>query len=250
MSTRMEKQLEQLGLTDRESVVYLASLQSGPTTAAFLAKRTDIKRPTVYLAIESLTKKGLMSSIVQGKKTLYVAENPKNLERLIKQAEMEVSQRSRLLEAMSSELLSLYNSTEEGKPIVRFYEGKDGVESIRRDFAEMDFDRVCSFVDREKMHELFPSQPKITQARVQNRIPSRVIYTGEKIESLNSRKEMREARWISKEKYPFSGDVTVYGNKVALTSFEINPKSVVIENLEFAKLIQALFDLAWDGIKE
>ncbi|MDP3989096.1 MAG: helix-turn-helix domain-containing protein [bacterium] len=250
MTSRLEQKLEQIGLSDKESAVYIASLESGPSTVVHLAEKTNIKRPTVYVAIESLTKKGLMSSVMQGKKTLFVAEDPGNMDRLIKEAQVEVSERAKLLEGISPELSSLFGMYKEGRPIVRFYEGKEGIETIRRDFAEMKFESVCSFVDRNKMHELFPAQSTVTQMRVQKQIPSRMIYTGDREDTLNDPNKYRQARWISKDKYPFSGDITIYGNRVALTSFSDNPTSVIIENDGIRKLLQASFDVAWDGLEK
>ena len=44
----LEKELEKIGLNEKESRVYLVLLRLGPTTALALSRATEIKRPTVY----------------------------------------------------------------------------------------------------------------------------------------------------------------------------------------------------------
>jgi sugar-specific transcriptional regulator TrmB len=51
-----------LGLTQKEAAVYLALLQTKKGTALTVAKQANIKRPTVYLVLNSLIKKGLVKS--------------------------------------------------------------------------------------------------------------------------------------------------------------------------------------------
>jgi len=52
------QELQKLGLSDKESKVYLASLELGPAPIAAIAKQASVNRPTTYVIIESLIKKG------------------------------------------------------------------------------------------------------------------------------------------------------------------------------------------------
>ena len=53
----LEKNLEELGLGDKEAAVYVALLAVDHASVLDLAKKTKIKRPTVYVALDSLEKK-------------------------------------------------------------------------------------------------------------------------------------------------------------------------------------------------
>lgn len=75
----MENILQQLGLSDKEAKTYLASLELGSATAQEIAKKTNLKRPTVYFVINRLIQLGLMSSFEKGKKTYFTAESPERL---------------------------------------------------------------------------------------------------------------------------------------------------------------------------
>jgi|SRR3989344_829968 len=65
-----EKELQALGLSEKEAKVYLAALVLGPDTVQNIAKKAGINRPTAYLQIESLKEKGIISEVEKDKKIL------------------------------------------------------------------------------------------------------------------------------------------------------------------------------------
>ena len=89
------QELKKLGLSDKEAKIYYTSLSRGPETAPNLAKLAYVVRPTTYVIIEGLIKKGLMSSFEKGKKTFYVAESPEHLLSIIRLQKKEFEERER-----------------------------------------------------------------------------------------------------------------------------------------------------------
>src|SRR3990167_994305 len=71
--------LPELGLSEQESAVYLATLELGASSISDIAKRAGIKRPTAYYVIDGLMGKSLMSKAPRGKRTFYIAEPPRKL---------------------------------------------------------------------------------------------------------------------------------------------------------------------------
>ena len=65
--------LAEIGLTERESKVYLALLELGSTTTGPLVKKSEVPNSKVYEILESLQNKGLVSWITKGK-TKYFQE--------------------------------------------------------------------------------------------------------------------------------------------------------------------------------
>lgn len=61
-----EQQLKQLGFSDKEAKVYMASLELGPDTAQEIAKKAGVNRTTTYVIIEKLIKKGKKRSFRSG----------------------------------------------------------------------------------------------------------------------------------------------------------------------------------------
>ena len=64
------------GLSKKEALVYLASLEIKEPTALSVAKQTGLPRPSVYRVLDKLVEKGLMGEVVEGKKRVFVPEDP------------------------------------------------------------------------------------------------------------------------------------------------------------------------------
>lgn len=79
----LEKYLQEIGLNEKESAIYLALLQVDSASVVSLADKTKIKRPTVYVVLEALAKKGLVSEVEIGNKTHFAAESPERLETFV-----------------------------------------------------------------------------------------------------------------------------------------------------------------------
>ena len=106
----MLKQLQEFGLSENEAGVYLASLEIGKATADELSKHANVKRPTTYVQIESLMKKGLMSSVEKDKKTFFVPESPEYLRRLFEKNHQELKQQGKELDRMLPDLARMFET--------------------------------------------------------------------------------------------------------------------------------------------
>src|SRR4030042_4827088 len=98
------QELKKIGLSDKESKIYLTSLSRGPETAPNLAKNSNIVRPTAYVIIDSLIVKGLMSSYDQDKKTYFTAEAPEHLVSLLRLQKKDIEEKEREIEKLIPEL--------------------------------------------------------------------------------------------------------------------------------------------------
>ena len=115
----ISQKIKQLGLTDKESAVYLAALEVGEGTITEITKTAKQKRPTVYLLLDRLEMLGLVSRTVVGKKKLWSAVHPKRLKEL-------ADFRAKQIEDALPELLAMYRENKE-KPVVRMLQGVEGV---------------------------------------------------------------------------------------------------------------------------
>ena len=116
------KVLQELGLSENESAVYLGALGSGPNTMQQLARASGVKRTTIYYVAESLKQKGLLKVEVRGFKKHYVAESPEKLDSML-------LARRREFEQALPDLLALYN-LKESASFIRYYEGIEGMKSV------------------------------------------------------------------------------------------------------------------------
>ncbi len=121
----LKEQLEQIGLTDRESKVYLALLELGSTTTSKIIRKTAIESSKIYDVLERLEHKGVVTHIIMNGKKHFKAAKPDKLFYLIKEKEY-------LIENMLPQLNLLYNKVaeEEDAEIVK---GKQGAKNIYED---------------------------------------------------------------------------------------------------------------------
>ena len=62
MIDELKNGLKELGFSEKESEVYLAMLELGPAAVQDIAKKAGVNRSTTYVMIESLKRRGLIST--------------------------------------------------------------------------------------------------------------------------------------------------------------------------------------------
>lgn len=234
-----------LGLTDKESDVYLALLGEGSSTAEKLAKLSGLNRSTTYVQLKQLMGLGLVSSSMTGKKTLFVIESPGNLERMLdKRADLLAHQRTEV-QLLIPNLMSFY--TEKGiRPVVRIFEGKQGLVSMREQMLNSGVKDLYIATALDKFQALHTKSElnDFSEKRAKKKIVSHVLYVSDKIDVINI-PAPNESRKIDKEKYPFSSDVYVFGDNVAFSIYGEKVIGIHITSRSVAETMLSLFKIAW-----
>ena len=248
----MFEQLQKLGLSAKEASIYLASLELGPGTAQEFAQKTGLRRPTVYFTIEQLKKRGLLSQFEKGKKTFFTAESPENLSVLLGTQEKKIEEARSVLNVLLPELGGLFNASAE-RPRVRFFEGKEGLKAMQEDFLRAKEKNLVSIYSFSDYHNVFTPEERraYREKRVKKNIFARGIYT--RVEGPLKAGELplaSELRWVPQDKFPFTSDITVYGNRVAAASLKGRNVGVIIESQEIANTLRAVFEIAWQAAGE
>src|SRR5262245_57912940 len=120
--------LADAGLTPSEIAVYRAGITHGPQSAGELAKRTGIKRPTVYHALDLLLQKGLASKTGTGIRLQFSMAHPSALERLVDETMNELVGKKEALRKLAP-LLAKPAATS-GAVQVEQFEGAKGVKAV------------------------------------------------------------------------------------------------------------------------
>ena len=76
--------LQQIGLSDRQTDIYLTLLKQGPGSIRDIARGANLNRGTTYEELKTLRSRSLVSYFPKGKRKFFCAEPP---EQLIKIAE-------------------------------------------------------------------------------------------------------------------------------------------------------------------
>ncbi len=248
MNNEITKALLDIGLSKEEVNIYLAGLELGESSVQNIAKKADIKRPTAYLIIDDLIKKGLFYQTFKGKKRYFSAQSPKDLEIELKRKAFELTK-------VMPELNSIYN-TLGFKPRVRFYEGVAGAMSVYNDTIDStpENGEILDFAGIKNLFDTFPKEFAIEYytKRIRKNIIDKVIAVDceESREwKKNAEEEMREIFIVPEDQFNFSGDMEIYGDKVALISYKENFMAVVIESKEIANMQRLMFNLIWNNLK-
>lgn len=251
----IEKILEKIGLSEKEAKVYLAALELGAATVQQIAKKADVLRPTTYLILEAMLKKGLMTSADKGKKTLFNAEPPEQLEKYLDHQMHALEDVRTDLGKVLPDLEAIYNLTGE-RPKVRFYDGVEGLEASEDDLYRnlTKTDSMYSFSPLDELERSFPDNRTVQPAkRLERGVWVNVIYTchGGAIPQASSKQEKRTARFLPKDKFPFRSLVTIIpGKRIQIASLVGRYFGVLIEDAEVANTLKVIWDLAWEAAEK
>ncbi|MBI5071564.1 hypothetical protein HZB93_01590 [Candidatus Falkowbacteria bacterium] len=246
----LEKELQKLGLSDKEAKVYLSSMELGPTPVQEISKKAGVNRATTYVMIESLISRGLMSSFEKGKKRFFTAESPLRLLALLRKEEAEIKDKMRNLEEIIPHMNTLLAKVEE-RPRVRFYEGKEGLKAVREDFLRTHDKRIETIYSADYIRQVFTDDERkeYVDKRTEKGIKVRSIYTFEKGTLAVKDKTATRCK-IPVSKFPLFCDIVMYSNNVAITSLKGRLFGIIVESKEFADTMRSIFELSWEAAEK
>ncbi len=249
MANDLSKSLENIGFTKNEAGVYVALLELGRGTVAKIAERAGINRTTGYNLLSTLVQRGMVSSSGKGARQEYVAESPDRLVAYMKKEAEGLVANLSTASSLVPELKSIHNVSE--RPKVRFYEGKEGIESVYEDTLTST-EPIRAYAAVDDMHKTLPDYfPKYYQRRVKEGIGIRAIIPATAIgkdRAEKDRAEMRETALIPSDKFSFTPEINIYDNKVMIASWR-EKLGIVIESAEIADAMKKTFELAWAEAK-
>lgn len=241
------KELGLFGLSEKESCVYLASLELGPAPVQDISHKAKVNRATTYVMIESLMGRGLMSSFVRGKKRFYASESPERLRSVLRLQRRELEQKEEELEKIYPKLSGLYNA-EGAKPQIRYLEGAEGINTVRELVRKIpgDIFQFTPFSPENAADELKEGLDDFVRDVIAQNVPYRALLAVEdmSLEKIPTIPNL-EVRLIPRALFPTNGDITVRGNTICLYSYKSAILAIVITSQEIADAMRSMFDLAW-----
>jgi sugar-specific transcriptional regulator TrmB len=104
------KKLQQLGFSEKQVKVYMASLGLGPSPVQKIAEKAGVKRATTYVMISSLLEHGLMVCLENGKKVCYAARSPQQLVAMLESEKVRLSEKEKLVAEMLPDLVAFHEA--------------------------------------------------------------------------------------------------------------------------------------------
>lgn len=245
--------LNQAGLSEKETSVYLNLLKIGTAKAGILAKKSEFNRTTVYDVLESLSKKGVISSYRKGAQTYFSATDPKQLLIYLDQEKAKTAAKietgKKRLEELMPQFISLQDISPT-RPKVQFFEGENGMREAYEDTLSAR-EMIFAYANVQTMHEGLPDFfPEYYARRAKKKIFIRAICPRNEL-SLERHKhdqeEMREVRFLPDATQTFSPEINIYHNKMLVASW-IEKIAIIIESKELAVLQKITFELLWNSL--
>lgn len=243
---KITEALQNLGLSEKEAQVYVALLKLGRGSAYAIAGESGLKKPTTYVILGELMKKGLANKMPRMRKQMFVPKPPDELFAL---AEERIS----ISKSVLPQLMALIERGKK-KPQTLFFEGMKSVREVffqqARRMAGRELVGFYAYVENLPEVDLFAREYHKELARRDVRIrgfvpdhPAEVWYRKTDAE------QKRTIKVVPFEEY--SSDISVdIGDEHIMFFAPRDMQVTLIENERIAKTMRQFFEMLWKGIPE
>lgn len=238
--------LQQIGLSEKQARIYLASLELGETTIKELAKKSEIKRTTIYDFIDEMVNLGYIKLTAKGKKKKYLAINPEELQLIIKKRETLLAQVMPLLNSMSN--------VSGAKPKIWFYEGVEALKEVYSDSLKYSGE-ILAIGGETAVNALGNDWVlNYIKKRIKKGIHVRgIVAKSELIEKKYTSKDQeqyRTSKLVDSKKYPLPIEINIYGHQRIFLISTHDQIGVIIESEKIYQTMKSFFELLWDNLPE
>lgn len=242
----LHKELQEIGLNEKEAKIYIALLELGKSTAQDISKKSGVNRATTYFILENLMKKGLASAENQEKKQMFLPEDPSQITTIIDQQKAELDRKKERLGSLVQQLETI-NAAKIDKPIVKYYLGKGGIMKM----ARVSF----SYKKGVKMHLIYSKDElssylteEESTALLNKGISAKIDM--DELYSVNDPgwKPNASNECVLEKEFPLPADIAIYDDRIRIASFQ-DEVGIIIQNKTIAETLRSVFRLAKKGAK-
>lgn len=234
--------MEKIGLSRKEAQVYLALLRIGQASATLVAKNSGLKRPTTYLILEDLRRRGFVLKMPGNKKQMFIAKSP---EEIIGEAKKNVDQALHIL----PQLMNMFSTNDPQVRTIHF-EGLSGIrEAFWYKFDKLKGSEILAFFGSAE-------EASADLVKLFHEWNEAVADAGIKLRSIvPDAKNLKKFRDNDKH-YGFQPKLMPSSVYTSKTSIEITDQfiriimfkeqqAVIVENPVVAKAMKEIFEMVW-----
>ncbi|MBN1326307.1 hypothetical protein JW977_05040 [Candidatus Falkowbacteria bacterium] len=243
------KNLQNLGLTDKEAKVYASLSEIKEATPQQLAIRAGINRATSYVILENLLKRGLVKSAMKQKKLHYIIESPTQIINLLEKQKREIEDRINQAKVILPELDMLEKLTSQ-RTDVKFFEGHKVAQLIQKEIASSKPDRIDEMYNLNIALEYFPiayndHRKALNRKKIKTR--SLIVFDSKQPILRSPQLWHEEKRYLPSDKFPLYAEIVFFNNKVLIVSLKEDLIGLIIGNKAIVNGFKLMFELAWQG---
>lgn len=251
-------ELNSIGLSKDESIVYEFLLQNGRSTVGNIKKNIhDVSRPMIYVILEKLVEKKLVEKKeLDGKVTLFIAQHPLTLNALVEEKEFELNRSKAGLQSAIGKLTSVYNINN-GTPGLEYFEGKQAVDEILNDSLTSS-EVIYQYLDVEAQEKfLHEENIEYLKSRKKSKIEKKIIALDTELtrkaflEDQKNGIDISNVRLIKNGEKQLGVSVMIYDNKISYLTFNEKQEvvGIIIHNKEIYKMNKFLFEAQFETAK-
>lgn len=234
--------LTEVGLTKKESEVYLALIGLGSSSATNIIQKTGFHRAVVYDLLQRLIEKGLVGYVIKGRKKFFETTNPARLLEILKEKEIKI----KTILPQLNELSQFKEHLD-----VKIYKGKEGIKTVFEDIVREKPSEWLSLGSGGETYKLLPAfLDEIHKERVKANIKVRALFLNNEVAKKRgialSKNLLTKIRYLPKS-FLTPTVMNIYKEKVALYSVTSDkiPFIILIENGELVKSFKEYFEWLW-----
>lgn len=236
----------QIAGDEKAARIYDALLLRGVLSPKEIADELGCPRSTLYPAFDWLRERGLISMMVKGRSVEFIAAAPSRWRVVAETKKLEAEQLLSDVQGRMDEWAATYKSGP--RPRARAFEGEEGLKAIREEVVRLGGEVWEYFAVDARVK----AQAKVGEReRIQH---TSAVPTGRALLALSHPEDippffdrrLTEARFILRKDAPFSGSLTIAGQRAYLISPEDGHFGLVIESHEVVQLLRSLYQRAWD----
>ncbi len=240
MNEKVLKHLTDVGLSEKEALIYLSTLECGTSLVSVIASSAKFNRITTYTILEKLLIRGLVTTSIRDGAKHFTAVSPEIFSESIRQ-------RAKRLEKSVPHLLALAGDNN-ARPIVQMFEGLTGVKRAYKETFQSSGE-ILNFANSKGLRENWPEYDiEYVAERARRKIFLRGIAPDDKPGKLvqnENEKFYREIRLLPQKKFEVENEINIFDDKLLITSFEPKVFAILIQSQAVADTQRQIFEMMW-----
>jgi len=247
------KYLREIGLTDSEIKVYLATLDLGDSTKGKIVYNSGVTGSKIYEILERLREKGLITVYKKNNKKHFKATNPKQIMNYLESKKEKIQYVENKIELLLPKLMMKYEESKKEQE-VGLLTGLKGLEIIFREQVDIlnqgEENLVIGGtkgVDEEAVMAFFQ---KIHLLRAEKKIKTKMLYNKRQkisVEKQFANYKFTEIKYIS---HTSPVAINIYKNKTAIIAFGEKINTILITSEEITNSFKEYFKMLWKEAKK
>jgi sugar-specific transcriptional regulator TrmB len=235
----IHKTLQDIGLSENQTIIYLALLELGSATAGEITNKSHVNRTNVYDALERLLEKGLVSYVIQANKKYFEAKDPNSLISFLEFKEKNIRNKKSNLKKILPEIRAKRALNKEPQEAT-IYKGKRGLQSITEEIIK-EAKELLVFGAEGNFKEIFKHYfDQWHLKRKQAKIKLKIIYN----KDLKRSFPYSEIR-INKNMDKTPATTWIYNDKIVIVVWSKEPLATMIRSKEVVESYKSVFNQMW-----